>query len=199
MRLFNPLAVAAGMLLLFCSCTTTTHKTACTSKPLIDQPEDFDLGFVGDWRRIENPDMPDTLGDLVNIRRQEKDPASYVVKEGDDAAHFVLHCSAIRLTEPPDVALIQAQLSIDNKTYPSYFYAFAWIDRDRDELLTWSLDTRKLIEIIKQKELNAVIEHHRITTEITADSTHLLKLIVENARDLVTEEPTRSRHIPQEQ
>ena len=83
-------------------------------------------------------------------------------------------------------AIVQINLFGDDEN-PGYCYGYAL--RKDDNLYLWAIQSDKLVKLIKEKELNSVIDHGGWATHITADSKKLLEMLAENSGTLASKKP----------
>ncbi|MDB4766182.1 hypothetical protein OAG71_00695 [bacterium] len=172
----------ASILPLLCSCTNLVW----TSKPVITKPTDHDFHFVGKWEQLPNPrfrndDPPYTM----TITRDAETKTKYTLNSKNQPLDSKFAFTVSQHSDDPDYAIVQIRMSgID----PNYYFAYAL--RKEDRLYIWTIESDKLVKLIKETELNSVIDRGGWGTNITADPTKLLKMLTEHSVELASKQPT---------
>lgn len=161
-----------------------------TASPIVEDPSDFDFGFVGTWTYSGELLSPDDESEELIVIRDSVDPTRYLVSDAKNPDGSIISFTAARIADDSKHAVIQIKTKGRN---PSAEFSYVYALVEENKLSIWTIDEDALVKQLKADKVNSVIDRRSWVTEITADSDELLKVLRTHFREFSSEPVTYER------
>ena len=170
-------SIALLILVFFTGCTFETGISPTES--IVNKNSKRDFGFTGTWIAPEENDYakPGRPSFEINIKGEDKYLITVTVEDGFQSGEITLDARAHEISDKSRCALVEVDLK-NGKELVARRLALAEVKGDR--LYLWSLDRKKIANILYDNEVPAVIEHNSFSSVVRCKPRKLRKVLAEN-------------------